>query len=51
MPDQPRKPFSLQESAIALHEFYSNLIQAGFTPEQALYLTAQVILANRGSGS
>lgn len=33
-------PLSLNESAIAIHEFYSSLVKAGFTEEQAMTLTA-----------
>jgi hypothetical protein len=46
---EPRKPFSIMDSAIALHEFYTNLMQAGFTAEQALYLTAQAILGGKSA--
>jgi hypothetical protein len=49
MPDEPRKPFSISESAVALHEFYISLVSAGFTPEQALFLTAQAILGGKSA--
>jgi hypothetical protein len=47
--DRPPKHFSIQDSAIALHEFYTNLIEAGFTKEEAIYLTAQAILGGKNA--
>lgn len=51
MSDEQPKPkhFSINDSAIALHEFYTNLIAAGFTAEQALFLTAQAILGGKNA--
>lgn len=45
--EQPRQPFSITESAIALHEFFTSLVQAGFDETQALVLTAQVIAGGK----
>lgn len=48
MPNEQGKPYSITESAIALHEFFTSLVQAGFDETQAIYLTAQVIAAGKG---
>jgi hypothetical protein len=40
-PEQRR--YTLQQSAVALHEFWSNLIEAGFTADQALYIVGQMV--------
>ena len=37
--------FSMKESAIAVHEYFTSLQEAGFTEAQALYLTAEVVKA------
>jgi hypothetical protein len=48
MPDQP---FSMSESAVAIHELFVSLTAAGFTERQALYLIAQtVILGDQSQG-
>lgn len=48
---EPHKPYSINESALALHEFYLGLVQAGFTAAEAIFLTAQVILGGKGQQS
>ncbi len=35
-------------AAAAMHEFYLSLIEAGFTEEQALKLTAELLKTPRG---
>ena len=37
--------FSLDNTAIGIHEFYLSLIKAGFTQEQALELAKTTLLA------
>lgn len=39
---------SLTTAAVAMHEFYLSLIEAGFTEEQALKLTAELLKTPRG---
>jgi hypothetical protein len=42
----PQEPFTeLQESAAQVHEYHLSLVSAGFTEQQALYLTGQLIRA------
>ncbi|MFE6305013.1 hypothetical protein [Nocardiopsis sp. NPDC057823] len=41
--DQPM--MTLREQAIGLHEAYTSFLEAGFTPRQALYLTACMLRA------
>jgi len=36
----------LAMAATATHEMFASYVQAGFTEQQALYLTAQVLTAN-----
>jgi len=36
-------PFTLAETAIALHEFYLSLVEAGFDDEQAMYLVGEIL--------
>ena len=44
------KPLSsLTTAAAAMHEFYLSLIDAGFSEEQALKLTAELLKTPRGS--
>lgn len=33
---------SMRDSAIVMHEQYTSLLEAGFTPAQALYLVASL---------
>ncbi len=40
---------SLTTAAAAMHEFYLSLIDAGFSEEQALKLTAELLKTPRGS--
>lgn len=37
--------FTLKNTAIATHEFFLNLVEAGFTQEQALELTKAMMIA------
>lgn len=46
MRDDMEPMTELAEQATSLHEMYLALVAAGFRPDQALYLTAQVITAN-----
>jgi len=44
------KPLSsMTTAANALHEFYLSFISAGFTEDQALKLTAELLKISRGS--
>lgn len=39
------KPLSMDEAAVATHEYFTSLLKAGFTEEQALNLVAAVLSA------
>jgi hypothetical protein len=38
----PERTGNLTTAAIAMHEIFTSLLSAGFTEQQALYLTAQL---------
>lgn len=41
-------PFSMAESAHAVHEMFVSLQAAGFTEPQALYIVAQMVRPQQG---
>jgi hypothetical protein len=44
MSDPPKDPFKgMAATAFEIHEVYSSLVNAGFLPDQALYLTAKML--------
>ncbi len=44
--DEPEEPLTpLAESAGQMHEMFTAYVQAGFTEQQALYLTGQAVKA------
>lgn len=43
----PERPGNLTAAAIAMHEIFTSLLEAGFTEQQALYLTAQMTMGGR----
>lgn len=36
-------PLSLADSAVAMHELFLSLVQAGFTERQGLFLISQIL--------
>lgn len=38
----------LGESGLAQNEYYESMVKSGFTPRQALYLTAAMVTGNPG---
>lgn len=47
----PGDPFSMAESAVAMHEIYISFIDAGFTEDQAMEIVKTMIVEGvRGSG-
>jgi hypothetical protein len=49
-PDQADPVTSLLQGALATHEMFETYMRAGFTESQALYLTAQLLLAAAQAG-
>ena len=47
MADDEKKPFSIAESAVAMHEMFLSLVKAGFKERQALYLLGQIFRQDR----
>lgn len=46
--EQP--PFTLAETAIALHELFISLTSAGFTEDQAMYLLGEIVATQAMGG-
>jgi len=38
-------PRQLVTAAVTMHEFYTSFVEAGFTPDQSLYLVGQALVA------
>lgn len=45
------EPFSMKESAVAMHEFFANLKEAGFNDQQALWLVCHFFKPDLSGGA
>ena len=43
-------PLSMAEGAVGMHEFFTPLLKAGFSEQQALYLVGQLVAAGARRG-